>query len=130
MPNYETGILVQVSGLCYTYDIGRPSLDRLTEVRVQTDKGCDGPVIVDDSKTYTCALVDFLAGGAQGMPVVTSEPKYRTLVLNGGELFALFGCFYLTQLRRNGCQLSDDSAAQLYPCSDPGTRQVPRSHVP
>jgi hypothetical protein len=83
MPNAASGILLQVSGMCYTYDIGRAPMDRVTEIRIQTSKGCDGPLVTDESKVYTCALVDFLASGAQDMPVTTKEPRFRTLKLSG-----------------------------------------------
>jgi hypothetical protein len=84
MPNAASGILLEVSGLCYTYNISRAPLDRVTEIRIHTATGCDGPLVTNDTaKVYTCALVDFLASGVQGMPVVTSEPRFRTLKLSG-----------------------------------------------
>ncbi len=73
-----SGKFVQVSGLCFTYDITLASGSRVTgAVRQAVDGSCTGPAIsFAVASTYTLAINDFMAAGGDGYPVVT--PRITT----------------------------------------------------
>jgi 2',3'-cyclic-nucleotide 2'-phosphodiesterase (5'-nucleotidase family) len=74
------GRFVQVSGLCFTYDISAAVGSRVTSiVRQAPDGTCTGPVI-DPAATYTLAINDFMAKGGDGSPNVFSRVVSRDLM--------------------------------------------------
>jgi 2',3'-cyclic-nucleotide 2'-phosphodiesterase (5'-nucleotidase family) len=74
------GRLPQVSGFCFTYDLGSAAGNRVTgAVRQATDGSCTGaPVDLTSASTYSLATNDFVASGGDGyvpplMPRATSR---------------------------------------------------------
>jgi 2',3'-cyclic-nucleotide 2'-phosphodiesterase (5'-nucleotidase family) len=76
------GRFAQVSGLCFTYDIGAPAGGRVTgAVRQAADGSCTGPVVdLTPATTYTLAINDFMASGGDGYPVVTDRIVTRNFM--------------------------------------------------
>ncbi len=76
------GRFAQVSGLCFTYDIGAPVGGRVTgAVRQAPDGSCTGPVVdLTAASTYTLAINDFMASGGDGYPVVTDRIVTRNFM--------------------------------------------------
>jgi 2',3'-cyclic-nucleotide 2'-phosphodiesterase (5'-nucleotidase family) len=76
------GRFAQVSGLCFTYDIGAPVGGRVTgAVRQGADGSCTGPVIdLTAASNYTLAINDFMAAGGDGYPVVTDRVVTRNFM--------------------------------------------------
>lgn len=76
------GRFAQVSGLCFTYDIGAPAGGRVTgAVRQGADGSCTGPVVdLTAASTYTLAINDFMASGGDGYPVVTDRIVTRNFM--------------------------------------------------
>lgn len=76
------GRFAQVSGLCFTYDIGAPAGSRVTgAVRQGADGSCTGPVVdLTAASTYTLAINDFMASGGDGYPVVTDRIVTRNFM--------------------------------------------------
>ena len=71
--NSPQGRFPQVSGLCFTWDIQRPSLDRVTgAVRQAADGTCTGPAIdlTAAGGPYRLLMNDFIASGGDGYPNV------------------------------------------------------------
>ena len=66
------GRFLQVSGLCFTYDIAAPAGDRLVGVvRQAVDGSCTGaPVDLTAASTYSVAINNFMASGGDGYPVL------------------------------------------------------------
>jgi 2',3'-cyclic-nucleotide 2'-phosphodiesterase (5'-nucleotidase family) len=69
------GRFAQVSGLCMTYDVSKPTGSRvLGAVRQAADGSCTGlPVTFLASSTYTVAINDFMANGGDGYPNVAAR---------------------------------------------------------
>ena len=76
------GRFAQVSGLCFTYDIGAPAGGRVTGVvRQGADGSCTGPVVdLTAASVYTLAINDFMASGGDGYPVVTDRIVTRNFM--------------------------------------------------
>jgi 2',3'-cyclic-nucleotide 2'-phosphodiesterase (5'-nucleotidase family) len=76
------GRFAQVSGLCFTYDIGAPAGGRVTgAVRQSADGSCTGPVVdLTAASSYTLAINDFMAAGGDGYPVVTDRIVTRNFM--------------------------------------------------
>jgi 2',3'-cyclic-nucleotide 2'-phosphodiesterase (5'-nucleotidase family) len=76
------GRFAQVSGLCFTYDIGAPAGGRVTgAVRQGADGSCTGPVVdLTAASAYTLAINDFMASGGDGYPVVTDRIVTRNFM--------------------------------------------------
>jgi len=74
-----SGQFAQVSGLCFTYDIGAAAGNRVTgAVRQAEDGTCTGdPVGLTSASTYSLAINDFMAAGGDGYPVVVSRVTTR-----------------------------------------------------
>jgi 2',3'-cyclic-nucleotide 2'-phosphodiesterase (5'-nucleotidase family)/predicted AlkP superfamily phosphohydrolase/phosphomutase len=74
MPGVQ-GRFPQVSGLCFTYDIGAPAGSRVTGAVRQADDGtCTGaPVDLTAAASYEIAENDFMATGGDGYPVFTGR---------------------------------------------------------
>jgi 2',3'-cyclic-nucleotide 2'-phosphodiesterase (5'-nucleotidase family) len=64
------GRAMQISGLRYSYDPGRPEGNRITSL--VRDSGAP----LDSTETYTLATNDFLAGGGDGMETLKSIADY------------------------------------------------------
>ena len=80
MPDVS-GRFAQVSGLCFTYDIGAAEGSRIiSAVRQAADGSCTGGAVdLTAGTTYTLAENDFTASGGDGYPVdigsaATREP--------------------------------------------------------
>jgi 2',3'-cyclic-nucleotide 2'-phosphodiesterase (5'-nucleotidase family) len=69
------GRFPQVSGLCFTYDIGTPAGSRVTgAVRQAADGTCTGvPVDLTAATTYTILENDFMGSGGDGYPNFASR---------------------------------------------------------
>jgi 2',3'-cyclic-nucleotide 2'-phosphodiesterase (5'-nucleotidase family) len=78
------GRFPQVSGLCFTYDISAPALNRVTNVvRQAADGSCTGPAVdLSAASTYTIAMNDFMATGGDGYPVVFGRATTRDIMDN------------------------------------------------
>ncbi len=78
MPGAD-GRFAQVSGLCFTYDIGEPVGSRVAgAVHQAADGSCTGPAVdLTTSASYTLAINDFMASGGDGYPVVISKATTR-----------------------------------------------------
>ena len=76
------GRFAQVSGLCFTYDIGAPAGGRVTgAVRQGADGSCTGPVVdLTAASAYTLAINDFMASGGDGYPVVADRIVTRNFM--------------------------------------------------
>ncbi len=79
------GRFPQVSGLCFTYDISRPALSRVTSaVRQAADGSCTGAAVdlTAAGGPYTIAINDFMAMGGDGYPSLVSvlnTPEVKTM---------------------------------------------------
>lgn len=72
-----SGRFPQVSGLCFTYDIGVPVGTRVTRmVRQAGDGSCSGAPIVE-GESYSVTTNDFMAAGGDGYPNVSSRTTTR-----------------------------------------------------
>jgi 2',3'-cyclic-nucleotide 2'-phosphodiesterase (5'-nucleotidase family) len=69
------GRFPEVSGLCFTYDITRPALSRVTSaVKANADGSCTStPVDFSSGTTYSIAENDFMAAGGDGYPVFSAR---------------------------------------------------------
>lgn len=78
MPGAD-GRFAQVSGLCFTYDIGAAVGDRVTgAVRQAVDGSCTGAAVdFGAAASYTVAINDFMASGGDGYPVVIAKATTR-----------------------------------------------------
>jgi 2',3'-cyclic-nucleotide 2'-phosphodiesterase (5'-nucleotidase family) len=78
------GRFPQVSGLCFTYDISAPALNRVTNVvRQAADGSCTGPAVdLSAASTYTIAMNDFMATGGDGYQVVFGRATTRDIMDN------------------------------------------------
>jgi 2',3'-cyclic-nucleotide 2'-phosphodiesterase (5'-nucleotidase family) len=74
------GRFAQVSGLCFTYDLGLAANNRVTSVVLANPDGtCTAtPVSLAAGVSYKIAINDFMASGGDGYPVVTGKPTYAT----------------------------------------------------
>jgi 5'-nucleotidase len=75
MPEIE-GLFAQVSGLCFSYDIGAAVGSRVTgAVRQAADGSCTTGAVVDltAASSYTLAENDFMASGGDGYPDFSSR---------------------------------------------------------
>lgn len=77
-----SGRFPQVSGLCFSYDVTRPASSRVTAVVEQAADGTCTATNVDLSafSSYTLVTNDFLAGGGDGYPNVSSRMTTRELM--------------------------------------------------
>lgn len=73
------GRFAQVSGLCFTYDIGAaPGSRVMGAVRQAADGSCTGaPVDLSAGSVYSLAINDFMASGGDGYPVVIAKATTR-----------------------------------------------------
>ncbi|MCS6964337.1 MAG: alkaline phosphatase family protein [Thermoflexus sp.] len=80
--NYDRVIFPQVSGLCFTYDVGAPVGSRvISAVRQAADGSCTGPAVdFSAAATYTIAMNDFMASGGDGYPVLIDRAVTRELM--------------------------------------------------
>lgn len=78
MPGAD-GRFAQVSGLCFTYDIGAAPGSRVTSaVRQAEDGSCTGAAVdFSAGVTYDIAINDFMAAGGDGYPVVIADATTR-----------------------------------------------------
>jgi 2',3'-cyclic-nucleotide 2'-phosphodiesterase (5'-nucleotidase family) len=78
------GRFPQVSGLCFTYDISAPALNRVTSVvRQAADGSCTGPAVdLSAAATYTIAMNDFMATGGDGYPAIFGRATTRDIMDN------------------------------------------------
>ncbi|MGH8945039.1 MAG: bifunctional metallophosphatase/5'-nucleotidase [Acidimicrobiia bacterium] len=76
------GRFAQVSGLCFTYDIGAAAGSRVTgAVGQAADGSCTGPAVdLTAATSYTLAINDFMAAGGDGYPVVVSRVTTRDIM--------------------------------------------------
>jgi hypothetical protein len=76
------GRFAQVAGLCFTYDIDAAPGSRVTgAVRQASGGACTGPAVdLTASATFTLAQNDFMAGGGDGYPDVSSRATVRALM--------------------------------------------------
>ncbi|MFT4037045.1 MAG: 5'-nucleotidase C-terminal domain-containing protein [Thermomicrobiales bacterium] len=83
MPD-ASGAFPQVSGLCFTYDIGREAGDRVTgAVRQAGDGSCTGEAIdFSDGAMYTLTTNDFTASGGDGYPSLSERASSRDVLAN------------------------------------------------
>lgn len=74
------GRFPQVSGLCFTYDVGLPAGNRVTSiVRQAADGSCTTEVVMPGAM-YTLATNDFMAAGGDGYPVIISRVTTRNIM--------------------------------------------------
>lgn len=73
------GAFPQVSGFCFTYDIGAESGSRVTGAVRQADDGsCTGEALdLTDGATYSLATNDFTAAGGDGYPDLSARITTR-----------------------------------------------------
>jgi 2',3'-cyclic-nucleotide 2'-phosphodiesterase (5'-nucleotidase family) len=78
------GRFPQVSGLCFTYDISAPALNRVTSVvRQAADGSCTGPAVdLSAAASYTIAMNDFMATGGDGYPAIFGRATTRDIMDN------------------------------------------------
>ena len=79
------GRFAQVSGLCFTYDIGAAVGSRVTSVVRQdpADGSCDGAAVdLSAAATYTIVTNDFVASGGDGYPNVASRMVTQDILDN------------------------------------------------
>jgi 2',3'-cyclic-nucleotide 2'-phosphodiesterase (5'-nucleotidase family) len=76
------GRFPQVSGLCFTYNVGAPVGTRVTSVvRQNADGSCSATVVdLTAASTYTLAENDFMAAGGDGYPNVSSRSTTRDVM--------------------------------------------------
>ena len=81
MPSAQ-GRFPQVSGLCFTYDVGATAGSRVTSVvRQNADGTCSAtPVDLTAGSTYSLAINDFMAAGGDGYPNVASKATTREIM--------------------------------------------------
>ncbi len=73
-----SGRFAQVSGLCFSYDIGAAVGSRVTgAVRQAADGSCTGAVVDLIGGTYTLAENDFMASGGDGYPNFSARAVSR-----------------------------------------------------
>ena len=74
------GRFAQVSGLCFTYNIGAAAGSRVTgAVLANADGTCSTtPVDLTAGASYKIAINDFMASGGDSYPVVTGKSTYAT----------------------------------------------------
>jgi len=79
-----SGRFLQVSGLCFTYDISAPVGSRVTGAVQQADDGsCTGAAIdLTAAANYTLAENDFMAKGGDGFPDVSARATSRDIMDN------------------------------------------------
>ncbi len=77
-----SGAFPQVSGLCFTYDIGAPAGNRVTgAVRQAADGTCsDEEVDLTEATTYTIATNDFTASGGDDYPDILARTDSRDIL--------------------------------------------------
>jgi 2',3'-cyclic-nucleotide 2'-phosphodiesterase (5'-nucleotidase family) len=77
-----SGRFAQVSGLCFTYDIGAAVGSRVTgAVRQAVDGSCTGAMVdLTAGSTYTLAINDFMAAGGDGYPDVSDRIATRNVM--------------------------------------------------
>ncbi len=77
-----SGAFPQVSGLCFTYDIGAEPGSRVTgAVRQEADGTCTGEAVdLSDAATYTIATNDFTASGGDGYPDLLARANSRDIL--------------------------------------------------
>ena len=99
MPEASGGF-PQVSGLCFTYDLGAEPGNRVTRVvRQATDGSCRGePIDLGTGAMYTLATNDFTASGGDGYPVLLGRANTRDILaqvvasyIGGGSTLSLPG---------------------------------------
>lgn len=76
------GRFPQVSGLCFTYDLGLPPGGRVTgAMRANPDGSCSAtPLDLGASASYSLAVNDFMAAGGDGYPNVAGRATTRGLM--------------------------------------------------
>jgi 2',3'-cyclic-nucleotide 2'-phosphodiesterase (5'-nucleotidase family) len=76
------GRFPQVSGLCFTYDLGLPAGSRVTgAVRQAPDGTCTGaPIDLTAASTYMIAENDFMAAGGDGYPNFVSRAATQNIM--------------------------------------------------
>lgn len=76
------GRFPQVSGLCFTFDLGLPAGSRVTgAVRQALDGTCTGaPIDLTAASTYTIAENDFMAAGGDGYPNFVSRAATQNIM--------------------------------------------------
>jgi 2',3'-cyclic-nucleotide 2'-phosphodiesterase (5'-nucleotidase family)/predicted AlkP superfamily phosphohydrolase/phosphomutase len=76
------GKFPQISGLCFTYNIGAPAGARVVSaVRANTDGSCTAtPVDLTAASTYTIAENDFMVSGGDGYPNFSSRATSREIM--------------------------------------------------
>ncbi len=74
------GRFPQVSGLCFTYNIGAAAGSRVSGAVVANPDGTCGttPVDLTAGTSYKIAINDFMASGGDSYPVVNTKPDYAT----------------------------------------------------
>jgi 2',3'-cyclic-nucleotide 2'-phosphodiesterase (5'-nucleotidase family) len=77
-----SGAFPQVSGLCFTYDLGAEPGNRVTgAVRQAADGTCSGESIdLTDAATYSLTTNDFTASGGDGYPELISRASSRDVL--------------------------------------------------
>jgi 2',3'-cyclic-nucleotide 2'-phosphodiesterase (5'-nucleotidase family) len=80
----EQGRFPQVSGFCFTYDVGLPAGSRVTGAVWQAaDGSCTGaPFDLTAGTTYSIATNDFVASGGDGYPNFASRMVTRNIMAN------------------------------------------------
>jgi 2',3'-cyclic-nucleotide 2'-phosphodiesterase (5'-nucleotidase family) len=76
------GRFAQVSGLCFTYDIQRAAMSRVTgAVRQASNGSCTGAAVdLTVASAYTIAENDFMAAGGDGYPNFASRATSRDIM--------------------------------------------------
>jgi 2',3'-cyclic-nucleotide 2'-phosphodiesterase (5'-nucleotidase family) len=77
-----SGAFPQISGFCFTYDIGAEPGNRVTgAVRQAEDGSCTGEAIdLTEASTYTLTTNDFTAAGGDGYPDLLSRTDSRNIL--------------------------------------------------
>ena len=77
-----SGAFPQISGLCFTYNIGAPAGSRVTKaVRQAADGTCSGEEVdLSETATYTIATNDFTASGGDAYPNILSRTDSRDVL--------------------------------------------------
>lgn len=78
------GAFAQISGLCFTYDIGAEPGNRVQDVVRQSDDGsCSGETVdLTDAAIYTLGTNDFMAAGGDGYPDISARATTRGVMAN------------------------------------------------
>ncbi|HEX6390723.1 MAG TPA: 5'-nucleotidase, partial [Solirubrobacteraceae bacterium] len=74
------GRFPQVSGLCFSYDIGAPAGSRVTSIKRQAEDGSCTGAAIDPAGSYTLAINDFIASGGDGYPNVIAKTTTRGIM--------------------------------------------------